>query len=42
MRWEMVSVFYNNKKVWEVVGYQGTAYDQGGYYLRGFQDADWP
>ena len=42
MRWEMVSVFYNNKKVWDVVGYQGTAYDQGGYYLRGFQDADWP
>ena len=38
----MVSVFYNNKKVWDVAGYQGAAYDQGGYYLRGFQDADWP
>ena len=42
LRWEMVSVFYNNKKVWDVVGYQGAAYDQGGYYLRGFQDANWP
>ena len=42
LRWEMVSVFYNNKKVWDVAGYQGEAYDQGGYYLRGFQDADWP
>ena len=42
LRWEMVSVFYNNKKVWDVAGYQGEAYEQGGYYLRGFQDADWP
>ena len=42
LRWEMVSVFYNNKKVWDVAGYQGEAYNQGGYYLRGFQDADWP
>ena len=42
LRWEMVSVFYNNKRVWDVAGYQGAAYDQGGYYLRGFQDADWP
>ena len=25
MRWEMVSVFYNNKKVWDVAGYQGEA-----------------
>ena len=42
LRWEMVSVFYNNKRVWDVAGYQGAAYDQGGYYLRGFQDANWP
>ena len=42
LRWEMVSVFYNNKRVWDVSGYQGAAYDQGGYYLRGFQDANWP
>ncbi len=42
MRWEMVSVFYNDKKVWDVAGYQGEAYEKGGYYLRGFQDADWP
>ena len=42
LRCEMVSVFYNNKKVWDVVGYQGAAYEQGGYYLRGFQDANWP
>ncbi len=42
LRWEMVSVFYNNQKVWDIAGYQGEAYEQGGYYLRGFQDADWP
>lgn len=39
---EMVNVFYNDKRVWEVAGYEGPAYDKGGYYLRGFQDADWP
>ena len=39
---EMVNVFFNNKRVWEAAGYEGPAYEQGGYYLRGFQDADWP
>ncbi len=42
MRWEMVSVFYNNKKVWDKFGYEGPSYEHGGYYARGFQDADWP
>ena len=42
MRGEMVNGFFNNKKVWEVAGWEGAAYDKGGYYLRGFQDADWP
>jgi hypothetical protein len=39
---EMVNVFFNDKRVWKAAGYEGAAYDQGGYYLRGFQDADWP
>ena len=39
---EMVNVFFNDKRVWKAAGYEGPAYDQGGYYLRGFQDADWP
>ena len=39
---EMVNVFFNDKRVWKVAGYEGAAYDKGGYYLRGFQDADWP
>ena len=42
MRGEMVNVFFNNPKVWKVAGWEGAAYDKGGYYLRGFQDADWP
>ena len=39
---EMVNVFYNDKRVWDKVGYEGASYEEGGYYLRGFQDADWP
>ncbi|MAJ24519.1 MAG: hypothetical protein CMP36_03310 [Rickettsiales bacterium] len=39
---EMVNVFFNNKRVWDVAGWEGASYDKGGYYLRGFQDADWP
>ncbi len=39
---EMVNVFYNDKRVWDKVGYEGASYEKGGYYLRGFQDADWP
>ena len=42
MKGEMVNVFYNDKRVWEVAGYEGPAYDKGGYFERGFQDADWP
>ena len=42
MRGEMVNVFFNNKRVWDVAGWEGEAYNKGGYYLRGFQDADWP
>ncbi|MDA9558643.1 gluconate 2-dehydrogenase subunit 3 family protein [Alphaproteobacteria bacterium] len=42
MRGEMVNGFFNNKRVWDVAGWEGAAYDKGGYYLRGFQDADWP
>ena len=39
---EMVNVFFNNKRVWDAAGWEGASYDKGGYYLRGFQDADWP
>jgi len=42
MRGEMVNVFFNNPRVWAVAGWEGASYDKGGYYLRGFQDADWP
>ena len=42
MRGEMVNVFFNNPKVWAVAGWEGASYDKGWYYLRGFQDADWP
>ena len=42
MRGEMVNIFFNNPRVWAVAGWEGASYDKGGYYLRGFQDADWP
>ena len=32
---------YNDKEVWELLGYEGYSYDQGGYINRGFNDLDW-
>ena len=32
---------YNDKEVWEILGYEGYSSDQGGYVNRGFNDLDW-
>ena len=32
---------YNDKEVWELLGYEGYSSDQGGYVNRGFNDLDW-
>ena len=32
---------YDNKDVWEIIGYEGPSFDKGGYINRGFNDLDW-
>ena len=32
---------YNDKEVWDVLGYEGASFDKGGYVNRGFNDLDW-
>jgi hypothetical protein len=32
---------YNDKEVWELLGYEGYSSDKGGYINRGFNDLDW-
>ena len=32
---------YNDKETWELLGYEGSSYDKGGYINRGFNDLDW-
>ena len=33
--------FYNNKTVWPKFGYEGSAWEKGGYINRGFDDVKW-
>lgn len=32
---------YDNEDVWQVLGYEGPSFDEGGYVHRGFDDLDW-
>lgn len=36
-----VVALYNDHEVWELLGYEGASFDQGGYLHRGFDDLDW-
>jgi hypothetical protein len=36
-----VVALYNDHEVWDVLGYEGPSFDQGGYINRGFNDLDW-
>ena len=36
-----VVTLYDDHEVWELLGYEGPSFDQGGYLHRGFDDLDW-
>ena len=36
-----VVALYDDHEVWELLGYEGASFDQGGYLNRGFNDLDW-
>ncbi len=36
-----VVTLYNDHEVWDLLGYEGASFDQGGYVERGFDDLDW-
>ena len=38
---ESMAGLYQNEHVWEVLGYQGSSVEQGGYLSRGFDDINW-
>lgn len=41
IRGDLVTGLYNNKEVWPLFGYEGSAWEKGGYLTRGFNDLDW-
>jgi hypothetical protein len=36
-----ITTLYNDPEVWQLLGYEGASFDQGGYVDRGFDDLDW-
>ena len=36
-----VVTLYNDHEMWDLLGYEGESYSQGGYIDRGFDDLDW-
>ncbi len=36
-----VVALYEDREVWDLLGYEGSSYDKGGYLNRGFDDLDW-
>lgn len=36
-----VVVLYDDREVWQLLGYEGESFAQGGYLTRGFDDLDW-
>ncbi|MEM7075927.1 MAG: hypothetical protein AAF484_12620 [Pseudomonadota bacterium] len=41
VRGTTVVSLYNDHEVWDILGYEGASFDQGGYIDRGFNDLDW-
>lgn len=41
IRGGLVVGLYNQKAVWELLGYEGASYEKGGYINRGFDDINW-
>lgn len=36
-----VVALYDDREVWDLLGYEGSSFEQGGYLHRGFDDLDW-
>ena len=41
VRGTSVVTLYNDKEVWDLLGYEGASYEKGGYVNRGFNDLNW-
>ena len=41
LRGDLVVSIYNNHDVWQILGYEGESFSQGGYIERGFNDIEW-
>ena len=41
VRAKTVLTLYNDPEVWQLLGWEGESYSQGGYLDRGFADLDW-
>ena len=41
IRGGLVVGLYNQKPVWELLGYEGSSFEKGGYLSRGFDDINW-
>ncbi len=41
IRGTSVVSLYNNEMAWAHFGFEGSSYEHGGYFERGFQDLDW-
>lgn len=41
VRSRVITTLYDDREVWEILGYEGPSFAQGGYKDRGFDDLDW-
>jgi hypothetical protein len=41
VRAKTILSLYNDPEVWQLLGWEGESYSQGGYLERGFDDLDW-
>src|SRR3954468_9092210 len=41
VRAQTILTLYNDPEVWQLLGWEGESYSQGGYLERGFADLDW-
>jgi hypothetical protein len=41
IRFKTIAVHYNTPLVWQAFGYEGEAFEYGGYIERGFDDLGW-
>ncbi len=41
VRSRVITSLYDDREVWDLLGYEGESYGRGGYAERGFADLDW-